>query len=482
MKRQLLALGAAIAAVCAMAGELVILHTNDTHSAIDPDDKGRGGVVRRMEIIDSVREARPDVLLIDAGDAVQGTLYYTLYGGEVERRLMNALGYDIMILGNHEFDNGMERLADRLRLSDAELLASNYDMRGTPLDSLFKPYTIKEYGGKKVGIIALNLNPEGMIASHHTEGLRYLDAIKAANSLAWYLRNVEHADAVIAVTHIGYDKSADNTPSDQELAAASEGIDIIIGGHSHTVIDPESPDGPPFRLPNAAGDTVLLAQTGSRGRYLGEVILDLETMKARSRLLPVVTRHNTRADSPLDSIIAPYRKGIDALKKTRIGTLAQDMPAGSDLLLNWVADEILAAARGSVHCDVDLAIVNKGGIRRGLPKGAITKEEIMTMLPFDNHIVLLEIKGNDLIDAFKVMEGRGGDGVSGDFDWRRIDPDRTYILATIDYLANGGDYMEPLTHGNELYRLHGKLDEVIMKRIESRGGKAIKYDKSAPRM
>ena len=469
-------------ALCAVAGDLVILHTNDTHSAIEPDDKGRGGVMRRNELIDSVRDARPDVLLIDAGDAVQGTLYYTLYGGEVERRLMNALGYDIRILGNHEFDNGMERLAEQLRLTDAELLSSNYDLRDTPLDSLFKPYTIKEYGGKKIGIIALNLNPEGMIAAHNTKGLRYLDAIKAANALAWYLRNVEHADAVIAVTHIGYDKSADNTPSDQEVAAATEGIDVIIGGHSHTVIDPESSETPPFRIPNAVGDTVLLAQTGSRGRYLGEVTLDLETMQARSRLLPVVSRRDSRADSPLDTIIAPYLKGIDELKKTRIGTLAQEMPAGSDLLLNWVADEMLAAARGNVHCDVDLSIVNKGGIRRGLAKGAITKEEIMTMLPFDNHLVLLEIKGTDLIDAFKVMEGRGGDGVSGDFDWRHIDPEHIYTLATIDYLANGGDYMEPLTHGKKLYRLPEKLDEVIMKRIESRNGKAIKYDKSAPRM
>ena len=482
MKRLITSLGIALTAFAAMAGDLVILHPNDTHSAIDPDDKGMGGIVRRKVLIDSVRAVRPNVLLIDAGDAVQGTLYFTLYDGEVERRLMNELGYDIQILGNHEFDNGMERLAAQWRQLNAERLTSNYDVRHTPLDSLFKPYTITEYDGKKIGIIALNLNPEGMIASHNTEGLRYLDAIKAANSLAWYLRNVEHVDAVVAISHIGYDKSTDNTPSDQELAASTEGIDIIIGGHSHTLIDPEAPDAPRFRVPNAVGDTVLIAQTGSRGRELGEITIDLSTMKATSRLIPVDSRLDARADTSLEAIIAPYRDGIDRLKKTRIGTLAQDMPAGSNLLLNWVADEMLAAARGMVHFDVDLSIVNKGGIRRGLPKGPVTKEEIMTMLPFDNHLVVLEIKGSDLIDAFKVMEGRGGDGVSGDFDWRHIDPKATYNLATIDYLAQGGDYMEPLTHGKELFRSFGRLDEVMMDRIESRNGKSIRYTKTAPRM
>ncbi len=104
------------------------------------------------------------------------------------------------------------------------------------------------------------------------------------------------------------------------------------------------------------------------------------------------------------------------------------------------------------------------------------------MLPFDNHLVLLEIKGSDLINAFKVMKGRGGDGVSDGFDWRNIDPGRTYMLATIDYLANGGDYMEPLTHATQLYRSEGKLDEILMERIESRHGKSIKYKSAAPRM
>jgi 2',3'-cyclic-nucleotide 2'-phosphodiesterase (5'-nucleotidase family) len=106
----------------------------------------------------------------------------------------------------------------------------------------------------------------------------------------------------------------------------------------------------------------------------------------------------------------------------------------------------------------------------------------MTMLPFDNHLVVLKISGKELAAAFKVMEGRGGDGVSGDFNWREIDAERTYTLATIDYLADGGDYMEPLTHGTQIYRSQGRLDDVLMERIASRNGKSIKYTQSAPRM
>ena len=152
MKRLITSIAISLTALASVAGNLVILHTNDTHSAIDPDDKGLGGIVRRKVLTDSVRASQPNVLLVDAGDAVQGTLYFTLYDGEVERRLMNELGYDIQILGNHEFDNGMERLAAQWRQLNAQRLSSNYDFRGTPLDSVFKPYAIKEYDGKKIGI------------------------------------------------------------------------------------------------------------------------------------------------------------------------------------------------------------------------------------------------------------------------------------------------------------------------------------------
>ena len=217
------------------ADHLVILHTNDTHSTIEPDRHDMGGVARRKVLIDSVRGVRQNVMLVDAGDAVQGSLYYTLFNGEVERKLMNALGYDIQILGNHEFDKGMDELAAQWKQLDATRLSTNYDLTGSTLDGLFVPSVVKEFNGHKVGFIGINLNPEGIVSGPNYEGVKYNDAVEAANAEAARLK-AQGVERVIAVTHIGYDN--DNDYSDVKLAEASKDIDIIIGGHSHTTVWP----------------------------------------------------------------------------------------------------------------------------------------------------------------------------------------------------------------------------------------------------
>jgi len=474
-----------LCAVCAGAAysdNLVILHTNDTHSQIDPNDKGLGGILRRKVLVDSVRAVEPNVLLVDAGDAVQGTLYFTLYEGEVERKMMNALGYDIQILGNHEFDNGIESLAEQWKGLNAEKITSNYDVRGTALEGVFKPYTVRQFGDKRVGFLGINLDPQGMIAPDKSAGVEYLDAMKAANSLAWYLKHVEHADLVVAVTHVGYSTENPPTPSDIDLVRGSEDIDIVIGGHSHTLIDPASANAPEYRIPNAKGDSVLVVQTGSRGVNLGLIDIDLDSKKSDYRLIAVDSRLDGRIDPTATAILEPYRAGVDSLMNVKIGRMAQEMPQSSDLLLNWVADIMCRMGADFSDRPVDLAVVNKGGIRRGLPKGDITKGMIMTMLPFDNRLVVMDIKGSDLADGFRVMEHRGGDGVSAGFDYKNIDPERTYRLVTIDYLANGGDYMEPLTHGKVVANSPLRLDETLMDYLEKNKKKTIKYRDGEPRM
>ena len=185
----------------AEAENLVILHTNDTHSQIDPDDKDNlGGIARRKVVVDSVRNAESNFMLIDAGDAVQGTLYFNLFGGEVEQKAMNALGYDLRILGNHEFDNGIDSLAAVLKMADSKFLATNYDLADTPLKDKFGKYDIREFGNKRIGFIAINLEPKGMISEGNYNGLEYLDAMEAANASAWWLKNVDSCDMVVAVT------------------------------------------------------------------------------------------------------------------------------------------------------------------------------------------------------------------------------------------------------------------------------------------
>lgn len=482
LNRLIVASVLAVGALTATADNLIILHTNDTHSQLDPNDDNLGGILRRKVLIDSVRAVQPNVLLIDCGDMVQGTLYFSIYKGEAERVMMNNLGYDIQILGNHEFDNGIEPLTREWRLLNAEKITTNYDLRDTPLDTIFKPYTIKAFGDKRIGFLAINLDPKGMIADFNTGGVKYLDGIKAANSVAWYLKNIERVDEVIALTHVGYDSANPPTPSDVDLAHASEDIDIIIGGHSHTTINPDAANTPDYYVSNATGDSVLVVQTGSKGLYLGEISLDLESMTPNYRLIPVDSRLDDRIDSEAAAILAEYRKGVDALKIEKIGKMAQEMPHGSHLLVNWVADVMLEKGKDLTQKSVDVALVNKGGIRRGLPAGHITKEQIMTMLPFDNKLVVLEIKGSDMKAAFDVFAQKNGDGISAGFNPAEIDPDRTYTLVTIDYLANGGDYLSTLPNGKVIARSKLRLDETMIDYILSQKGKNIKYRDSRRRL
>lgn len=478
------ALFATVATTGVSAEKLVMLHTNDTHSQIDPTDRNTGGILRRKVIVDSVRNADRNVLLIDAGDAVQGTMFFNLYRGEVEHKAMNMLGYDIAILGNHDFDNGVHELAENLRHNNATWITTNYDLAGSELDSLFTPYSIKHFGDKTVGFIGINLEPKGMISEGNYDGVRYLDAIKAANATAWHLRHNERVDYIVAVTHIGYDSP--KLPNDIELARNSEDIDIIIGGHSHTVITPGSGA---EQVTNAAGRPVLVVQTGKSGAYVGEITLDPDNGHTDYRLIPVDARLDSRIDTRLDSILQPYRHGVDSLMSIKIGHSAGDYDNRSPELINFISDFLLERGQ-QLDKNVTLAIMNKGSLRRNMPKGDITKGVILMMQPFANRITTLAIKGSDLKDAFDVMAVRGGDGVSRGVEisydretgkcvdikinGRPLDPDATYHIATIDYLANGGDYMEPLTRGTRTGESLSVVHDDLIDYIAAMKNKKIK--------
>lgn len=444
------------------ARDLVILQTNDTHSQIDPTDKGFGGVQRRKVFIDSVRGATPDVLLIDSGDAVQGTLFFTLYGGEVEMEVMNNLGYDVQILGNHDFDNGMEAMARNVSRSNAQWISTNYMFGNPEVARMFAPYKIFEYEGKKIGVLGLNLNPDGMIASGNADGVTYLDAVEAAEAGAWWLKNREGADMVIAVSHIGYDDVP--PPSDREVAAKTKNIDIILGGHSHTLLVPGS--GREW-VTNSVGDSVLVTQNGKSGEWITEVTVDLDSLGLKKpiyRQVRLGASYDRSGDASLDSIIAPYRKGVDELMNKKIGKSAKALPNDKPALLNFVSD--FCAARGSelIGRPVDLALMNSGSLRRGLPKGDITQGQIISMQPFTNHVLVMELPGKDLLAAMEIYASRGGDGLSDaaratydpssrkllsfTLDGKPIAQDHIYTIATIDYLAGGGDYMAPLKNGH----------------------------------
>lgn len=459
---------------------LVILHTNDTHSSIDPDSKDMGGIARRKVIIDSVRDSRCNVMLVDAGDAVQGSLYFTIFGGEVERVLMNRLNYDIRILGNHEFDRGMERLAQEWGKVNSTRLSTNYDLTGSALDGLFVPSVIKDISGHKIGFIGLNLDPAGIIAEENCTGVKYHDALQRANEEAAKLRE-NGAEMVIAVSHLGYNTTTG--VDDLDIAAGSRDIDIIIGGHSHTAIDPASPDSPKWRVANADGDTITVVQTGSRGSAVGELDINLSTLDVTPKLIKIDNRLDRRIDKDFAELITPYRVKVDSLRAFRIGETSHEFERTSTRMLNLFSDFV--RTRGAEICGkpVDLSIMNKGGIRNTLPKGVITKGEIIDIAPFENRIVVLDISGADLLENIGIMVGQDGQGVSSNvsvvydpethainratIDGSPIDPARRYRLATIDYLAAGNDYMTPLKRATILARSKEILYETLIDYIEN---------------
>ena len=251
---------------------IVILHTNDTHSRIEPVPESdriagnKGGVVRRINYIEQVRKENKNVLLFDAGDFLQGTPYFNLFKGEVETEAMNLMRYDAVTLGNHEFDYGLEILEKVVSRAKFPIISSNYDFSGTPLNNLIKPYLILKKDGVKIGVIAINIQPRGLIASGNYEGMKFLPPERVANELALKLKTTDRCDMVICLSHLGY-------TADKRLVGQTRNIDIIIGGHSHTHM--KTPD----ILKNIDNKNVMVFQTAGRGIYVGRIDVELEKMK-----------------------------------------------------------------------------------------------------------------------------------------------------------------------------------------------------------
>lgn len=249
--------------------KITILHTNDTHSRIEPlpeTDRyspDKGGVLRRAKYIDDIRKEEKNVLLFDAGDFVQGTPYYNLFRGEVEVKAMNLMKYDAVTLGNHEFDYGLEGLKRLIKWAEFPIISTNYDFAETDLIEVPKQYIIIKRDGVKIGVIGLNVKPNGLIASANFTGMKFMDPLETGNKWATMLKEEEDCDMVVCISHLGY-------TSDKQLAEMSRNIDIIIGGHSHTFM--EEPD----IIKNADNEDILIYQTQGRGVYVGRIDIELE--------------------------------------------------------------------------------------------------------------------------------------------------------------------------------------------------------------
>ena len=242
---------------------ITIYHTNDTHSQIFPFNSnlkdttkaGRGGFVRRVAFLDKERKENPDLLLFDSGDFSQGSPYYTMYKGDVEIGLMNLMKYDAVAIGNHEFDYGLDNMARLFKQATFPVVCANYDFSGTPCEGIVKRYTVIKRNGLRIGVFGLSPQLEGLVVTANYLGTKYLDPIPVAREMVQLLRRKEKCDIVICLSHLGW-KTDDRAASDECLIKETSGIDILLGGHTHTMFQT------PPQVENAEGKKIPVCQNG----------------------------------------------------------------------------------------------------------------------------------------------------------------------------------------------------------------------------
>lgn len=245
------------------------MHTNDTHSCIEPEKNGNAGVVNRALLLEQLRDSlgKENVLLFDCGDFSQGSLYYNTFKGDIEVELMNAMGYDACAIGNHEFDFGLGNMARLFAMARFPVLCANYDFTGTVCEGLVKPYVVIERGGKRIGVFGLSPDPAGLVAKEYYEGVEFISPVEAADNAVAALEK-EKCDAIVCLSHLGW--RIGNEYNDERLASETSGIDVILGGHSHDHFEQ------PLVYKNREGKDVIIQQMGKNGRYLGTVTLTFE--------------------------------------------------------------------------------------------------------------------------------------------------------------------------------------------------------------
>ena len=450
------------------AEHLIVISANDTHSQIEPASDGLGGLFRMRAAFDEIRRNNKNVIAVHAGDGVQGTLYFSLFRGEVEYAAIDTLGYDAIIMGNHEFDNGIDELADHYKKIKAVKLSANYDFSNTPLCGVMQPYWIKTVAGKRIGFFGINVNPKGLISDDKYPGMVYLDNGEVAEATAKYLKDVQKVDFTIMVSHIGYYPETVGEVGDSIIASRSHYIDMIVGAHTHTLLTPGDPR---TQVKNADGKIITIGQNGKAGKYIATYDIDLDDFSVKYGQVKLDKSFDAKANYPaMEAWLAKYKFSVDSVMNNVLGTSVRAMGDGDFASQNWLCDAVLEMLPDiSGIKNLDGVIMNKGGIRQPMPKGDVTEGLIGSMFPFDNRFMVVEVKGSDLLEALRVMATRGGDAVSKGFkvefsginesvkilsaklNGKKIDPKKVYKIGSIDYLVNGGDHMDALGNGAKLF-------------------------------
>ncbi len=480
--------------------ELTILHTNDTHAAHDPGRDGSGGVTRQATVVQQIRDAVENVLLLDAGDRFTGSLFHGQYLGQDQVQIMNLMGYQAMALGNHEFDNGDDILAEFVKGVNFPVVTANVDFSESPyLVDLVEPYTVLEVGGEQIGIIGL-LTVDTLHKAQPGEELVFSDDY--VNITQGYVDELTEAgvNKIVLLTHMGLGL-------DKLVAAQTTGVDLVVGGDSHTLLSNTyagAADAYPVVVENPEGQNVLIVQAKDNNTYMGrlDVEFDADGVVTDWDGDVILLTQYIAPDADMDDLVEELRTPLTAMLEEPVGESAVYL-SNDDAICRFeecVIGNLIADAIRE-ETGVQIALQNGGGIRASIDEGEVTLGEVLTVLPFGNLVSTFELKGEDVVAALengvsRVNSPEGGTGrfaqVSGlRYTWdlsqdvgsriisvevwnedageyEPIDPEATYTIAANDFMRNGGDeYYMLRDNAIDPYDYGRPLDVVVADYIEA---------------
>ncbi len=484
------------------SNDLTILHVNDTHSHLfggrvyceykdKPYEFDVGGYGAIMQVVDKVRSEKENTVFVHAGDMIQGTRYFREFQGTADIKLMNEAGLDALALGNHEFDKGSRFLADLVKKAQFPILAANIEIdEDLDLAKNIKPYIVKGSWPYKTAFIGVITPDTGSISSPGS-GIKFTDPVKTVQT---WIRCLEKdgIDQFVVLSHLGYRE-------DVELAKNVVGIDVIVGGHSHTLLGytglhcmPSKADYPKI-VKDPQGRDVLIVQAWDHARAIGKLDVtfnfDGEIEKHSGKILFPIKKDvklpfpdkrspfnefiRLEDNKVIDAKMKVYQASALTKYKKVVANVTEELEhrweKGSDLA-PLVADSIIWKLKKE-EINVDVAMQNAGGVRKSLHKGDVTLGEIYDVLPFFNYVAILKIKGKDLVSAFKrtvelaskgvhqgafpYLSGMRFDVVNGQAENFRlvkdgvespVDPEKEYLFATDSYIAQGGNGYNEFSH------------------------------------
>jgi len=489
--------------------ELTVLHTNDVHARVDQfDSRGNtcdedelaadecfGGAARRKTMIDQVEAEGGNVVLLDAGDQFQGTLFYNQYRGGAAEEMMNLLGYDAMAVGNHEFDDGPGTLGSFVRGVNFPVLSANIDVSAEPeLAGAIQPYTVLDVGGEKVGVVGYTTEDTAILSSPgpNVKFNNIETSVQAAvDELA-----AEGINKIIAVSHGGFAR-------DREVASTVSGLDVIVAGHTNTYLSntDEDAEGPyPVVVSAPDGNPVLLVSDFTWGKYLGrlDVTFNADGIVSQYSGDPILLDSSVAQDEAVQARVDGLAVPLKELMSRVVGSAAVDLDGerancrfGECVMGNLIADAMLWQTKSE---GVQVALQNGGGIRASIPAGDVTVGDILTVLPFGNLISTFEVTGAELMQALEngvsraenpENEGTGrfpqvagmqfswnpalpagariisADVQNADGTYSPLDMNATYKVASNDFVRNGGDDYQMFVGARNAYDFGAALDEAV---------------------